>query len=100
MSLTYSKVGKKKLGLKWKILLPIYGAAFVLFGLVPSVWIDIYYVTHATNYDPSKLGKLIGLCALTDVAIWGTVALVLVFATAIGIVIVQAIGAVKKPKED
>ena len=100
MALTYSKVGKKKLGLKWKILLPIYGAAFGLFALIPSIWLDVYYVTHATNYDPSKLGKLIGLCALTDVVIWGAVAMVLVFATAIGIVIVQGIGSLKKPKED
>ena len=95
MSLTYSKVGKKKLEKKWKILLPIYGVAFLLLGVVPSVLIDIYYVTHATNYDPSKLGTMISLCAVTDIAIWGCFALLMVFVTAISLLVIQGVRAVK-----
>ena len=100
MSLTYSKVGKKKLAKKWKVLLPIYGICFAIFGLGGSVWIDVYYATHATKYDPSKLDKLIALCAVTDIAIWGAVALVLVFATAIGVLIVEGVRMKKKKKND
>lgn len=80
-----------KLTGKWKVLIPVYAVLFVLLAVVPSVLADIYYVTHTTAFETGKVMSLIGLCAVTDVVIWGLSATVIVVASVLIMVLVQLV---------